>query len=329
MRDRVLRSPTPSEWAAVASILVVLVASSSYPGHGIDWEIFAGAADGRFVSDRDLGYYYAYWLLPLFDLYAVPGVAVGGIAWAMSNVCGAWFAARVFGARPVVVLCGFGALSAFYTGTITGLAVGAVAGFWWAVTAGRWGLAGWLTLVAVAKPQWGLPLLAAILASARPRPRDWAALAVVPAVVGGASLVVYGWWPGQVLSRLDSLPPVGNGSLWHFVGPISALLWLPVFLPMAARTRLAAVAAASMLAVPYVQQYDHLVVWVLVAEGLGLLAYLAVPLDSLFGEEGARAAMVCLPLAAYLGVVAAPVRAAVESTARWLRRSFPGERRAT
>ena len=72
-----------------------------------------GAADGDFISDRGLGYYYAYWLLPIFKLYALPGVLVGGLLWSFTNVVGVWFAARVFGSRSAVVLAGFGTLSGF------------------------------------------------------------------------------------------------------------------------------------------------------------------------------------------------------------------------
>lgn len=318
IRERVLATPTPSEAIVAGSIVAILLLSSGYPGHGIDWEIFEGAADGRFVSDRGLGFYYAYWLLALFDLFGVAGAAVGGILWSVANVAGAWFASRVFGARSAVVMAGFGALSAFYTGTITGIALAALAGFWWALHARSWLLAGALTLVASAKPQWGAPLMIVMLLEVRPPVRVWASLSLVPLLVALGSLAAFGWWPGDIIERASALPPEGNGSLWHFVGPGVVILWLPILLPMPVRDRLAAVAAASMLAMPYVQQYDQMVLWVFAGDGLGLISHLTAPLDTLFGEDGARAVLTIPPLIAYGWVLREPVGSALaRARGRW------------
>jgi hypothetical protein len=296
------------ELIVIASTLVILVASSGYAGHGIDWETYSAAADGHFVIDDGIAYYYAYWLLPLFGLYSLAGSAVGGLLWAGTNVLGAWFAARVFGARPAVVLAGFGALSAFYTGTITGIALAALAGLWWAIHARRWVLAGLLALVAASKPQWGVPLVAVIALQARPSFVAWLRMAALPFVAAGLSLLAHGWWPLDVIERASDNAPAGNGSLWHFLGPVTLLLWLPLALPMSSHRRLSVAAAASMLAVPYVQQYDQMVLWVMAADGVGLLSYLLVPLESLVGDERARAVGTLLPLGVYVGLVAEPVR---------------------
>ncbi len=308
IRERVFEPPTRMEWLVAGCIGLILVLATRYVGSGIDWEIFAGAADGRMTSEYGLGYYYAYWLLPIFDLYDTAGV-VGQLAWSMTNVAGLWFAARVFGARPAVVLAGFGALMAFYTGTITGVALGALAGVRWAASERRCVLAGGLTLLSVAKPQWGVPLTLLVLAQARPRLLDLARLALIPVPVFCASIAVYGWWPGDIWARAAENPPVGNGSLWVFVGPAALLLWLPVVLPMEPTRRLALVAAASMMGVPYVQQYDFAVLWVMATDGLGLLSYLHGPVFHLFGERVVRAVLIAPTLAAYWLLARPPVEA--------------------
>lgn len=306
--ERVRTQPSGFEWIVIASIGLILILASPYSGSGIDWEIFAGAADGDFISDRGLGYYYAYWLLPIFELYALPGLLVGGLLWSFTNVAGVWFAARVFGARSSVVLAGFGTLSGFYTGTITGVALAAMAGMWWAAHEQRWTLLGGLSLLAVAKPQWGIPLAGLIVLQARPPLFAWFRMAIVPVPIVAASFAAFGWWPGEILDRASVISPEGNGSLWYFIGPVVVVLWLPTLLPMSAHRRLALVAATALMAVPYVQQYDYAVVWVMAGDGLGLISHVHGLLSSTVGREAARAFQTLMPMAAYAALVTDPAR---------------------
>lgn len=323
--ERVRARVSAPEAIVAASLVAILVLSARYPGHGIDWEVYAGAADGRFSPEDGLDYYYAYWLLPIFDLFALPGLVVGGVVWGVANVAGAWFAARVFGARPAVVLAGFGAISAFYTGTITGVALGAMGALWWALTAQRWLGSGALALVAAAKPQWGAPLVATLVLQSRPPVTAWLRLAVAPVMAFGVTLAVYGFWPADIVERAGDNPPAGNGSLWHFIGPAVLVLWLAVLLPLGSRSRLVVVASLSLLAVPYVQQYDHMVLWVLAADGLGLLSFAAPAVQAAAGDEVARATQTLLPLAVYMRIVApALVTVTAPLRARAARRRRPG-----
>ncbi len=307
IRQRVFAPVTQVEAVVVLSIAIIVIAATPYPGSGIDWGIFAGAADGRMENEFGLGYYYAYWLLPIFDLYDSAGL-VGQILWSMTNVVGVWLAARVFGSRPALVIAGFGALSSFYTGTITGVALGALAGAHWAAHEKRWTVAGALTLLSVAKPQWGVPLTGLVLLQAGPRFRDLARAVIVPLPVVAASFAAYGWWPGEILDRVADNPPVGNGSLWSFVGPAVLVLWLPVLLPMDPQRRLLLTAATSMMAVPYVQQYDHSVLWVMGGDGFALVSHL-----SALAPENSRVmqAILIVPvLVTYAWVAREPVRQA-------------------
>ena len=319
IRERVVAPPTPAEWLVIGSVVAIVVLASRYDNFGIDWEIFAGAADGRMVSERELGYYYPYWLLPLFDLFDHGG-RLGAIAWSLANVAGVWFAARVFGARPPVVLAGFGAVSAFFTGTITGLALAALAGIHWAVHERRWTIVGALSLVALAKPQWGAPIALVLVLAGRPDLRAWARMTIVPVPVVAASFAAFGWWPGEILDRAAELPPEGNGSLWHFLGPVVLVLWLPVLLPMSTQRRTALVAATSLLAVPYVQQYDYTVAFVLFGDGLGLLQYAYGLLYDPLGWTATRGVLTALPLTAWVMLVREPI------TMAWRRRSSGSSR---
>ncbi|MEM7285900.1 MAG: hypothetical protein AAF480_06075 [Actinomycetota bacterium] len=322
IRDRVFAPVTRAEALVVLCIGIILVAALRYDGSGIDWEIFAGAADGQWESEFGLGYYYAYWLLPIFDAYDSLGI-VGQLLWSATNVAGAWFAARVFGSRPAVVLAGFGALTAFYTGTITGVALGALAGIYWSCMSGQWVLAGGLTLLSLAKPQWGVVLTLLVVVNAAPRIRDLAKMAIVPvpAVIG--SFIYWGWWPGDILERASDNPPVGNSSLWSYIGPIAIVLWLPVLLPMDKQRRVALAAATAMMAVPYVQHYDYMVVWVMTADGLGLVSHLYGLFFTFVGERATKGILIIPMLGAWALLAREPVVTA------WSRvRSAVAERRS-
>lgn len=176
---------------------------------------------------------------------------------------------------------------------------------------------GALSLLAVAKPQWGMPLAGLIVLQARPPVRAWFSMAIVPVPIVAASFAAFGWWPGEILDRASVTPPEGNGSLWYFMGPIVLVLWLSTVLPMSAHRRLALVAATSLMAVPYVQQYDYAVVWVMAGDGLGLVSHLHGLLFSAVGWEAARAFQTVMPMAVYAALVTEPL-------AQWLARRRPG-----
>ena len=101
------------------------------------------------------------------------------------------------------------------------------------------------------------------------------------------------------------------------MGAAALLLWIPVALPMSQRRRLALVATTAMLAAPYVQQYDYVMLWVLTADGIGLLSYLHGPLFSAFGWDAARGFQTFMPLAVYAMLVAEPLQAFVRARGRY------------
>jgi len=72
--------------------------------------------------------------------------------------------------------------------------------------------------------------------------------------------------------------------------------------------RLLLVTTLSLCAVPYVQQYDYVMLWVLTADGVGLISYLHGPLFSLFGWDAARGFQTFMPLAVYAWLVVPPAQ---------------------
>ena len=140
---------------------------------------------------------------------------------------------------------------------------------------------------------------------------------VVPVPVVAASFAVHGWWPGEILDRVADNPPVGNGALWSFIGPVVLVLWVPLLLPMDAQRRLALTAATAMMAVPYVQQYDFSVLWVMRADGFALVSHL-----SALAPENSRV-MQAILIVPVFAVYALMVREPVGQAWAKVRRAMP------
>ena len=67
-------------------------------------------------------------------------------------------------------------------------------------------------------------------------------------------------------------------------------------------------APTSLMTLPYAQQYDYVVLWMLAGDGIGLLSHFHGLLSSAFGREGARDFQIVTPLATYAILVAGPIQ---------------------
>jgi hypothetical protein len=133
---------------------------------------------------------------------------------------------------------------------------------------------------------------------------------VIPTVIALLSLVLYPNWPLELLANLQNAPPdtKGNIPLWRQFGAYALLLWLPpLFLPMKKDHRLAALAAALGLAMPYFQQTDLLALFVL---PVGWLTVLLGNLGYLFlwYEWGTFAVFWVIPAFVYLQILLTNIR---------------------
>lgn len=308
---RVLAPPTPAELAAfgVAAALVVTV-FGDMPNSGVDWGVFTAAADGEYVTGGgELAWYYPYWWLWPFQLLTALGDTAGYVTLGLANLVGVVFAARVFGANPAVALVAFHTLMVPFTGTISGVLAGTAAGLWWALHRRRMVTAGVLAAFTLAKLGWAVPLVATMVLVSPTTWRDRLRAVTAGAVVAGVSVAVHGWWPAELVERIRDVAPVGNGSLWHFVGPAVALLWIPTLVaPMDGRRRITAVTATAMIATPYVQQYDFTVLYTLGHAWIGLASWARPLLTSVGDEDLARAVLTVIPAAYYLWAVVPPLR---------------------
>lgn len=233
------------------------------------------------TANGDYGnYYYAYWFVPVFRLLGSLPVVSSFLLWDAIGVISVFFATRIFGGNPVVVLVSFQMCYTLYQGQITGLIVGALALLWWGMAQKRWLFAGVGLLIASTKFQSGFVIAIIMLLMADVSWKERLRVVFLPLVVFLFSLLQYPGWPLQLISVIKSNPPNdwGNLTLWQWVGPAILVLWIPpILLPLTKENRLIALVSTATLAVPYFQQSDLITLfafpigWIPIAGSLGVL----------------------------------------------------------
>lgn len=243
------------------AMIILYSGFKSYPNIFVDYDIFIDTANNIFDY-----YYYAYWLLPVFELFSIIPTPVGILIWNTLNILGIWFAARVFGGRGGLTLITYQMLYVLYVGQIVGFVVGCLAFFWWSMANKHYYLAGLGLIIAAGKFQLGglgglfLWFLADNLW------QDKIRSLVVPMLVAAASLIIYPLWPLVLFEHIQNTSPNNWGSitLWHWVGTWGLLLYFPpLFLPVSREKRLILLVTATALALPYFQHTDLLFLFTL------------------------------------------------------------------
>ncbi len=287
MQRRVRAPLTPWEFFALLFAFGIAIAfvyidaafqAQSFP----DYRTFMDATRGDFG-----GFFYGFWVLPVLHGFALLPEYVGYLLWSALNILGVWFAARVFNSSIALAVLSYQMLYVLFYGNIAGIIVGALGVLWWSLHRRRLLLAGVAFIAACTKVQLGLPLALAVLLLAPLSLRDKARVLVIPALVVLASFALYGNWILTLWEWSQRVAPNTAGSIspWRWFGPLALVVWIPVllaFLPGrggSAGARLALVAAATALGIPYFQQTDLLALFALPVAALplvGNLGYLFV-----------------------------------------------------
>ncbi len=272
-----------------------------------DYKVYIETTDGAMAD-----FYYAYWLLPVMRALDLLPLYLHFLLWGGAAVGGIFLAARVFGGRVPAALLTYQMLFATFYGQFTGIMVGALAVFWWALARRRWHVAGLALFVAATKYHIAGPFALLLWLLADVTWRDRLRVLVVPLILGAISLVAYPLWPLDLLDNLRANPPKDEGSiaLWQWIGPLALLLWLPLLLPMARGRRVVVAASAIALGLPYFQQTDLLMLYTLPVGWLALLGNTGF-LYVLYTDRALRA-MALVPLVIYVVAVGPPLLA-------WLR----------
>ncbi len=271
---------TPWElFALILALSLLGVFVSMIAGLGFlpnDFYDYMQTASGDFS-----GYYYAYWILPVFSLLAKLPPLLAYAIWGTVNILSVFFASRVFGGRTPLVLLSFQMLYVAFIGQIVGVIAGGLALLWWGLSRRRWALAGLGLTIASTKFHLGILIGLVLLLIADISWRQRVRVLIVPAIVFALSLLIYPSWPIEVISTLGTTPANdwGSISLWRWIGPLALMLWVPpLLLPLSRPQRLATLIATMALALPYFQQTDLLALFILpigwVYVLLGNLGYL-------------------------------------------------------
>ncbi len=303
------------EFAALVTVVCFLL-GITYLGSqgmpfGIDYTYFTNAVHGDFRQYR-----YAHWFLPVLAvLDALPGYS-GFILWGLMNIAGIWYATRVFGGNPVIVLLSYQMLYTLFYGQIIGVIAAGLGFFWWGLSKKRWELAGLGLALAVTKLQVGVPVGLTLLLVAD---ISWYArlrVMLVVLVITLISLIIYPLWPFKILEGLESTPPDNRGSvaILPFTGAVGLLLWLPpLLLPLPAGRRVVAIAATTALALPYFQSNDLVVLAIFPTGWLGLLGNLGFTYGWLGWD--ALQLLTIVPIIFYVWII-------FPGAAHWLRQRF-------
>ena len=228
--------------------------------------------------------YYVYWIMPLLQGLAQLPYPVAYAIWGVLNITGFAFAVRVFGGRPGLAYFSFQLLALVFAGQISGILTGGLALFWYGITRRDWRMAGIGLTVILTKYQFGLLGLAAIVLSVRLTRREWATIALTPALAGLTSLILYPQWPADLIVRFATNPPITDFSvsLWRWFGAWGALALLPIlWVPRRVDAQLIGWYAVGALGLPYFQQIDLLVLMALPvgpAAAIGLINFAQVAL---------------------------------------------------
>jgi len=193
-----------------------------------------------------------YWTRWLFALLRLPPEPVAFVA--LSTVCTALFyvATHVFKGQPWKLFVSFAFAWTLFYGQIDGLVVGGIALAWWALQRERPILIGAGLALASIKPQMSLPLALMMWWWSPSRLKTL----LIPALMGGASLLQWGWWLPEwlwiLLNTEDIIYLSRNISLWPILGPWVLLTWLPVArIRLTRHRKMIAVAANTALTMPY------------------------------------------------------------------------------
>jgi hypothetical protein len=271
-------------------------------GFSYDFETYmlAGSGDLRV-------HYYAFWILPVFRMFALLPSELSFVIWNSLNVLGVFAASRILGGdkRRALALLTYQMFYVLYYGNIIGILIGGLALLWWGLTHQRWHIAGLGLVLALTKYQLGISLGIILWLMAPISWQNRCKVLVVPLMTLLVSLLVYPFWPIDSLRIIFTTPPnsLGNISLWQWIGPFALILWLPpLWFPLAAQQRLVALAATAALTLPYFQQTDLLALFVLPLGWLPIAGNLGFFLYAQYAWEG-FAVLAVIPLFIYSGII--------------------------
>lgn len=262
--DQRIRKPISlPEFAALAlalifPIAVMLISSVNLGGQqAYDFQHYLNSAKGDFSF-----YYYAYWLIPLWELLILLPLWAAYLFWVILSVACIFFASRIFGSNTVLLLICYQTLQVLYMGQYSGILIGGLALLWWGVTHKHWNIAGLGLIIAASKYHTGLIPAMILLYYCEASWRERLKVFYIPVIIGVISLMLYQFWHLHVLESYRANPANDWGSIapWKYIGSIVLLTWIPsLFLKLSRNEKIFLLFATLPLGIPYFQAADLLI----------------------------------------------------------------------
>jgi hypothetical protein len=309
LRARLFSKLTLGEFAALSFNVLMLgififLGTNSYNGFA-DYQVYLNAGIGQYITsvDFDRGYYYAYWILPLFSALNWVPYWLGIFIWGVINISGFWIGSRIFGNKSSIVLMTYQTLFALFMGQIIGVIIWGVALLWFGLKTEKWFLAAIGLIIASTKYHvGGIIALALIILIDLPLKRKLQVM-LYSGFLFILSLIIYPNWPMEILGRIRSLPLGGitDISLWRWLGPAVLLFWIPpLIIKFSKMDRLIMITSTLCFAIPYFQAYDLILLWIFPVGWIALLGNLAY--SSFFVPIVWQKLLVIIPIAIYLRI---------------------------
>ncbi len=303
LNKRVLSRPSRLELGLLALNVGLMVTFFLNWKKGVpafpDLFTYLSAAEGNFQ-----GFYYAYWILPVFKVLNYIPLDVVIPLWCIFNVLGVFFTTRVFGNRPAIVLTTYQLFYVIYYGQILGYVLGGLGLLWWGVKNEKFIWSGTGLLIASTKFHLGLPLVLFLLILSEVEWGKFLKILLVPILAYLLAFLLYPHWPVSILETVKSSPPneLGSISLWQWIGPISLILWIPVFfMPLEKLERMVLLITTLNLTLPYFQQTDLLALFTF---PIGRFAWLGnIGFLFIFKQWQALKLLVFIPSLVYLIII--------------------------
>lgn len=289
----------------VFPISVMLISSVDLGGQqAYDFQHYLNSAKGDFSF-----YYYAYWLIPVWEFLNLLPLWAAYTFWTIISVVCIFFASRLFGARAELVLICYQTLQVLYFGQFSGILIGGLALLWWGVTHKHWNIAGIGLIIAASKYHTGLIPAMVLLYYCDASWRERLKVFYIPVIIGIISLMLYQFWPLDVLETYRANPANDWGSVapWKYIGPIVLLAWIPsLLLKIDRNEKIFLLFATLPLSIPYFQAADLLILYVLPIGFLPILSNIGF-LRPFIGYA-ADNILIIIPLFIYLRIVIPAVK---------------------
>lgn len=219
-----------------------------FPLASVDYDTYL-----RTVNGNDSEWFYADYLLPLFQILNFFPRNVGLIILNIFNIIGIYLATRILGGNRLLCFLSYPFFFMIYYGQVDGLIVGGIGWMAYSLQHQKNGQAALAWLLILIKIQMGIILGPALLYVYATPTQRWQVIKITALLFGASQILWPAWafhWFYHTLFT-DNLNHIFSISLWPYTGALILLLWIPPLLSSPPR-HMRWFAATFLLTTPYI-----------------------------------------------------------------------------